>query len=52
MLFISDKSLVLIWEDELDYLQKPLLDFKILFVLGSYESQAMLEGKIRKGLFF
>ena len=37
---------------ELYYLKNPSLDFKKNFVMGSYESLAMLVGKTRKGLFF
>ena len=43
---------VLIREDKLDYLKNPLLDFKILFVLGSYEVLALLNGKIGECQFF
>ena len=44
---------VLIWEDKLDYLKNPPHRFsKIPFDLGSYEFLVMLEGKIRKCLFF
>ena len=33
-------------------LTNPLLDFKNYFGLGAYEFLALLEGKIRKVLFF
>ena len=48
----SSSVQVLIWEDKLDYLNNPSQDFKILFVYGSYEFLAMLEGKIREAPFF
>jgi hypothetical protein len=38
--------------NEWSYLKNPSQEFKILFVLGSYEYLERLEGKIRKCLFF
>ena len=38
--------------DKFDYLKNPSRDFKFFFVLGSYESLAMLDGKTRKDPFF
>ena len=49
---LSSSVQVLNWEDKLDYLKNPSLVFKNYFYLGSYESITMLEGKIRRCLFF
>ena len=43
------------WDDHallVPALTNPSEEFKIIFVLGSYESQERLEGKTRKGPFF
>ena len=36
----------------MDYLKNPSQDFKTIFVYGSYEFLAMLEGKIKEASFF